>query len=278
MIILNETTLRQLQMIELEILVEVDRICRKNGIHYSLTGGTLLGAVRHGAFIPWDDDADISMLRKEYVKFQDACKRDLDKERFYFQDIENTPGYRWGYGKVRRKGTVFLRENQEDMPYEQGVFIDIFPRDGIPDGVFLRKFHAMCCFCLRKIMWASVGRRTASNKYERLVYVLLAKVPEKIMKKSYKFLVEISNKNENTQLVRALTFPLPNGQLGYKRLWYERYTEIEFEGRKFIVEAFYTEWLKSEFGNYMELPPYEKRKMHPGSKIKLTVMQNQEDI
>ena len=151
MIILNETTLRQLQMIELEILVEVDRICRKNGIHYSLTGGTLLGAVRHGAFIPWDDDADISMLRKEYVKFQDACKRDLDKERFYFQDIENTPGYRWGYGKVRRKGTVFLRENQEDMPYEQGVFIDIFPRDGIPDGVFLRKFHAMCCFCMRKI-------------------------------------------------------------------------------------------------------------------------------
>ena len=131
---------------------------------------------------------------------------------------------------------------------------------------------------MRKIMWASVGRRTASNKYERLVYVLLAKVPEKIMKKSYKFLVEISNKNENTQLVRALTFPLPNGQLGYKRLWYERYTEIEFEGRKFIVEAFYTEWLKSEFGNYMELRPYEKRKMHPVSKIKLTVMQNQEDI
>ena len=126
MITLEEETLRKLQKTELEILIEVDRICQKNRIHYSLTGGTLLGAVRHGGFIPWDDDADISMLRSEYKKFQRACKRDLDTERFYFQDMENTPGYRWGYGKVRRKDTIFLREGQEQMPYEQGIFLDVF--------------------------------------------------------------------------------------------------------------------------------------------------------
>ena len=145
MITLEEETLRKLQKTELEILIEVDRICQKNRIHYSLTGGTLLGAVRHGGFIPWDDDADISMLRSEYKKFQRACKRDLDTERFYFQDMENTPGYRWGYGKVRRKDTIFLREGQEQMPYEQGIFLDVFPRDGVLDGVIARKVHTALC-------------------------------------------------------------------------------------------------------------------------------------
>ena len=123
---LSKKDLRNLQLIELEMIVEVDRICRKNHIKYTLDGGTMLGAVRHKGFIPWDDDADIVFTRHEYAKFYRACKRDLDTERFYFQDMENTPGYRWGYGKVRRKDTIFLREGQEQMPYEQGIFLDVF--------------------------------------------------------------------------------------------------------------------------------------------------------
>ena len=75
---LDADTLERIHHIELELLIEIDRICQKNDIKYSLTGGTLLGAVRNGDFIPWDDDADISMLRKEYVKFQKACAVDLD--------------------------------------------------------------------------------------------------------------------------------------------------------------------------------------------------------
>ena len=86
MIQLQEKTLRQLQIIELEMIIEVDRICKKCGIKYNIIAGTLLGAVRHGGFIPWDDDADIAMLRPEYEKFRDACRTELDTSRFYFQD------------------------------------------------------------------------------------------------------------------------------------------------------------------------------------------------
>lgn len=269
MIEFDDATLRRLQMIELEILTEIDRICRKNNIHYSLTGGTLLGAVRNGGFIPWDDDADISMLRSEYRKFQKACKTDLDVDRFYFQDIENTKGYRWGYGKVRRKGTVFLRENQEHMIYEQGVFVDVFPRDGIPDGYIAGKVHTFACFIMRKIMWSLTGQATATNKWEKAAYRVLARIPEDVMKGTYRKLVRLSNHNKNTEYVRALTFPLPNRQKGYRRSWYRKYTQVEFENRKFMVQASYKEWLESEFGDYMQLPPVEQRKIHPVSQLKL---------
>ncbi len=267
MIYLDNESIRKLQLTELEILIEIDRICKKNHIHYSLTGGTLLGAVRHGGFIPWDDDADISMLRSEYRKFQEACRKDLDTNRFYFQDIENTEGYRWGYGKMRRKDSVFLRENQEDMPYEQGIFVDIFPRDGVPDGVLGQKVHAFLCFLVRKTMWSAVGRKTSKKKIQRRVYQQLYQLSSNNMPHIYKKLVKFSNK-KRTRYVRALTFPLPNGLKGYEREWYRKYTEIEFEGHVFQVESSYKKWLEQEFGDYMQLPPSEKRKIHPVTEIK----------
>lgn len=268
MIELSGEQLKLLQNTELEILIEIDRICTKNHIRYSLTGGTLLGAVRHGGFIPWDDDADISMLRSEYRKFQDACKKDLDTNRFYFQDIENTPGYRWGYGKVRRKNSIFLRENQEKMPYDQGVFVDVFPRDAVPDNFFLRKLHTFLCFCVRKMMWSVIGRKVSTCYLLRVWYELLYFLTKDNILEIYKKLVKISN-NERSKYVRALTFPLPNRQIGYRREWYHNYTRIKFDGYNFQVEANYKEWLENEFGDYMTLPPSEKRKIHPVTKIEL---------
>ncbi|WP_439108394.1 LicD family protein, partial [Alkalihalophilus pseudofirmus] len=75
--------LRSLQMVLLEMLLEIDRVCKENDISYCLSMGTMLGAVRHGGFIPWDDDLDIAMMRPEYEKFKEACKRDLDHSRFF---------------------------------------------------------------------------------------------------------------------------------------------------------------------------------------------------
>lgn len=103
---LTDSELRQVQLIQLEMLKEVDRICRLCNIRYNIIAGTLLGAVRHKGYIPWDDDADVAFLREEYEKFRTACEKELDHSRFYFQDHRNTTGYRWGYGKLKKRNRV----------------------------------------------------------------------------------------------------------------------------------------------------------------------------
>ena len=93
---LSEEQHRYLQLNELQLLVEVDRICRKYNIDYSLDGGTLLGAIRHQGFIPWDEDADVVFTRLEYAKFYEACKADLNTAEFFLQEYRTDPHYRWG--------------------------------------------------------------------------------------------------------------------------------------------------------------------------------------
>lgn len=255
-------------MIQLEMLIEVDRICKKCEIKYNIIAGTLLGAVRHGGYIPWDDDADVAFLRPEYEKFRKACKTELDKDRFYFQDHRNTKGYRWGYGKIRRKNTLFLRENQEHMPYEQGIFIDIFPLDGVPDNYLARSLKNFECFCIRKILWSKVGKIAEKNFWKRQIYKLFDKIPEQKIFEYYHRMIWCCNKKK-TRMVRILMFPTPNNEWGYYRCWYENSTDIEFE--EYLLKGIkdYDSYLRFKFGNYMELPSAEKRKVHPVSAFEL---------
>lgn len=269
MIEIDRETLRKIQMIQLEMLIEVDRICRKCGIHYNIIAGTLLGAVRHGGYIPWDDDADIAMLRPEYEEFRKACKTELDRKRFYFQDDRNTRGYRWGYGKIRRKNTIFLREYQEHMPYEQGIFIDVFPLDNVPDCYLIRSIQNLECFCVRKILWVKVGKVAEKNFWKRQVFKLLDKIPEDKIRQYYHFMIYRTNQKQ-TRMVRILLFPTPNSEYGYYRCWYENSQDMSFEGNIFQGIKDYDSYLSFKYGNYMELPVVEKRKIHPVSKLKIT--------
>ena len=269
MIELTAEELRQLQLIQLEMLVEVDRICKKHAIKYNIIGGTLLGSVRHGGFIPWDDDADLVMLRDEYNRFRQVCDTELDAERFYFQDSDNTEGYRWGYGKLRRKNTLFLREYQEHMPYEQGVFIDIFPLDFAPDAYWRRRLLDLHCFCIRKILWSAVGRFSDKRFLMRLWFGLLNLIPLKLVRRHLKGLINRCCKIKSRE-VRILLMPPPNSELCYHRKWFESSVPMMFEGVELQGVEDFDGFLTWEFGDYMKLPPQEKRKVHPVSDIRLT--------
>ena len=269
MIPVEGETLRKLQLIELEMLLEVDRICKKCGIHYNIIAGTMLGAVRHGGFIPWDDDADVAMLRPEYMRFREACRTELDDSRFSFQDHQVTPGYRWGYGKLRRKDTLFLREHQEHMPYDQGVFIDIFPLDAVPDSHWGRTLVSAECFIVRKLLWARVGKTADKNAVKRLVYRLMDCVPEDTIKGFLDRLISDSSRRKS-EWVRILMFPTPNREFGYLKRWYSGAENVSFESYTFPGVADGDGYLSFKFGNYHEFPPPEKRKTHPVSALKLT--------
>lgn len=269
MIRLEGKMLRELQMTELEMLIEVDRICRKNNIRYSLDGGTLLGAIRHDGFIPWDDDADVVMLRTEYNKFYTACKQELDTERFFLQEYRTDNKYRWGYSKLRRNGTVFLREGQEHVKCNQSVFIDIFIYDNVPDCLIARQIHLFMCYCIRKALYSEVGKVTASNLVLRNWYKLLNKIPRD---KLFYLIEKIANKENKKRhnLVRHMTYPYRKEcKYGLPRECFDDYIEKEFEGHLFKIFKNYNLYLTRLYGDYLTLPPQEMRKTHPVSRIQL---------
>ena len=234
-----------------------------------MVGGSMLGAIRHKGHIPWDDDADIGFLRSEYEKFREACKIELDPQKYYMQDFRDTPGYRWGYGKLRRKETEFIRLNQEDMPYEQGIFIDLMPFDNVPNGALARKIHFFRCFVYRKLFWSKVGRKIEKNLLFRFNYILLSLLPESLVKRSFERFIKKCSKNGGSELVRILTFPTPKKCFGYKREWYENLKEYAFGALSLPGAADYDGYLTVKYGRYMELPPVEKRHVHPISRLKL---------
>ncbi len=259
---------RKMQLLQLDMLKELDRVCRKYGIKYAITCGTLLGAIRHKGYIPWDDDADVAMLRSEYEKFTKVAY-ELDPGICFFQDHDNDPGYLWGYGKLRRSGTSCTRAGQEHLGGKNGIFIDIFPMDEVPGSIFGQMFQDFRCFFLRKVLWARVGKKTEKG-FSKAVFILLSKISvdwvyaqtKKMQRKQY---------NVNEKRVRILLFP-SFGKLNYKHLlkerysmpkkWFEDLSEYEFENCRFYGSRDYEGFLNYMYRNYMELPPEDKREPH----------------
>lgn len=266
---LSKEDFRRMQLIELDLLKEFDRVCRLHNIPYVITDGTMLGAVRHQGFIPWDDDADICMLREDYERFKKEAMRDLNPEICFFQDNTTDPYYRWGYAKLRRTGTEHIRVGQEHLKCKTGIFIDIMPYDDIPNNLCFQLIQNFYCFCCRKILWSEVAKKN-TNGLKKIWFSLLSHISVDTV---YKLLRVYTSRscNNSSNRVRLLLFIPPgreytkkplNDRYGMTKRWITDRDEFLFEGVPLYGSRDYDGFLTWKFGDYMKLPPENQRSGH----------------
>ncbi len=258
--------LEKIHMLELKIALEIKRICDKNGIRYFLTAGTLLGAVRHGGFIPWDDDMDIGMLRSDYNRFVEACKTDLGDD-FFLQTWDTDPEYPFSFGKVRLKGTHFVECFSEKCGANNGIFVDVFPFDSVPDLKLKKLLQAERYFVFKRLLWIKKGMgqnmKTAGLK-EKIKYYVFRFFSlfcnYKLVKKHFLKAQTKYNDMKTEKVVADGSYSY--GKESINRKWTEDLEYVKFETEEFLTYKNKTEYLEYFYGDYMQLPPLEKRDRH----------------
>lgn len=259
-----ETKLRKLQLVQLEILEKVDKICRENNIPYSLYAGTLLGAVRHQGFIPWDDDLDICMSRDNYERFLKLWQ-EVKPEGYILQNKENTPEFTQSFTKIRKEHTTFLQYDWERGKYHTGIFIDIFPIDRIP----ARKIQRILFWwnCMQYQLYTREFVPPKSNHLVKIVSegLLALNSGEKRRLKREKLLKKITKYHTNTTLDTVAIETVNAMKVEYPVNLLDEYTTVWFENREYMCFKEWKRYLECKFGNYMQLPPESERqwKHHP---------------
>ena len=262
--------IEHLHTVLLILMDEIDRVCRMNKIEYTITGGSMLGAVRHNGFIPWDDDMDIALTRKNYEKLLE--NKDKFGENFFLQTYDTDSNYYYGYAKLLLNNTVTVEYGHENTKYKKGIFIDIFPLDNVPSENKIRnkqeKINYFIQKLLRKKMNISDNNNWGINQkiLSKLLSFIGLFVDGNRLVHKLNFNMRIAE-NENSTYITNLC-----GMYGYQKEmaqadWFLNYEEIKFENKKYMVIKEHDKYLTKLYGNYMELPPLEKRHTHEFGKI-----------
>lgn len=268
----SDQDLRKLQSVELEMLKAVDKFCKENGITYFLDGGSCLGAVRHGGFIPWDDDIDVGMMRSDYERFVRLFQEN-PPEGYSLHTHLNTENYSYLFAKVYREGTRFLARESLDAGLESCIYLDVFPYDPVKDSLGEKERARL----LNRAIW-----------WQRVLYLYYTPNPaiqptesfcdlKKAMCKVGHRLVRAFCSPEGIarhydRYVEALSAPDREGETEYiccvQDFEYLRTkdvyppVDVAFEDAPFPCPHDTDAYLTAVYGDYMQLPPEDKRKVH----------------
>lgn len=235
------------------ILKEFDRVCRQLNIPYVLFAGTMLGAVRHHGFIPWDDDVDVLMLREDYDRFLREADQVLEQEKFYLQK-EFSQHWPLFFSKLRLNGTTCLEKyHPKDPQIHQGVYMDIFPCDNGAKTAFGRNLQ----FCASKVVIAKAldarGYDTGSVK-KKLFIALCRLLPMK------PFLWLTKHGSPSGGYVHSFLGAASSYEKNvFPREYLLQRIQMPFENGEYPIPASYNEMLHMMYGEYMDIPPLEER-------------------
>ena len=256
------TDIREIQQMELGIMEYIHEVCQKIGVKYFLAYGSLIGAVRHKGFIPWDDDMDICMLREDYEKLQDYLIANPD-ERYEVMSYKNNLNYVYPFMKVQDNQTYLLEEDVR-IDSNMGIYVDIFPVDGYEDdSVFkdkmtrLIKKRQLSCYTFKGI----TNTKSLLNSLIRYISVIIFYFTN--TNKYIRGIDELakSRKVDDYELVDYLIYKDMNKPV-WKREWLKQTITGVFEGKEFMIPKNYHEILTSDYGDYTQLPPVELRFSH----------------
>ena len=251
-----------------ELLLELDRICKKHNIKYFLGSGTMLGAVRHKGFIPWDDDLDVEMLREDYEKFKEVCKTELNPKYFY-QDTETDPYYGYIFAKLRINNTEFVEEIAANNKSHCGFYLDIFPIDSYKKK---STFAFKRVLFLRMLLLLRCNYTIKTEGFIKKAIVVLLKViktftPRNFLIKRINSIIKKSSGDNKTKYVMSYA-EIYFDKSRLLRKYYTKQKEYQFEGKKIPGTYYYDEYLTWMFGDYMTPPPKDKQRSHGIIKIK----------
>ena len=286
-----EKQIKTIQKVDLLLLKEFDRICRKLDIGYFICGGSMLGYVRHGGFIPWDDDIDVGMLRADYDRFLKEAGKELDTDRFFLQTRQSDPQIPYLFSKIRMNNTEYITEYNENRDFHKGICLDLFPFDAIPpegpdQDAFLAQVYKKVRMhnkaCNKQIAEPVYDKKPTT--FEDWFWRHFAH-----LHRSFWRLVNITN-TQKKYLKVATKYNANADKLGYTQVasfvptytFIEKedllpYKDINFEGVTAKIPNKPEVFLEMQYHDFMALPPLHKQLGHDLIRWSADIPELQED-